>query len=74
MVGGGFDEYAKKPRKRLRCVVFLAGAVRIELTTRGFGGGYPYCLKLTYLRYIFLCIIENYDRFTTRLFYLCNVF
>ena len=53
---------------------FLAGAVRIELTTRGFGGGYPYCLKLTYLRYIFLCIIENYDRFTTRLFYLCNVF
>ena len=48
---------------------FLAGAVRIELTTRGFGGGYPHCLELTYLRCWWITVGKKYDGNTT-LFYL----
>ena len=39
----------------------MAGAEGFEPSARGFGGGLPHCLELTYLRCWWLCGLGEYD-------------
>ena len=48
----------------------MAGAEGFEPSARGFGGAYPHCLELTYLRRFPLCCLEKYDGNTTLFYYL----
>jgi hypothetical protein len=47
--------------------LIMAGAIRFEPSARGFGGGYPCCLELTYLRRVSAYGSWKYDVFTTYL-------